>query len=246
MKKHITNVKGNVYQVTTIDERWYAIPGEDPAGNPIYRYIPSVTWICQSYPKEIFFYKWLAEKGWDEAQAIKQTAGDKGSKVHHAIEKLIDGETIKATDKIKDSDGQEVEFEPEEWEAVISFYDWVQEVKPKFLASETLAINKEYGYAGMIDCIAEINGKKTLIDWKTSQSIWTEYELQLSAYAHADGIEVDQVAILQIGYKRNKKKYKWNIIDDKFDIFLNARAIWESEHGKEKPRQIDMPLEIKL
>ena len=33
--------------------------------------------IAGHYPKGIAFYKWLAEKGWDESQALKSAAGDK-------------------------------------------------------------------------------------------------------------------------------------------------------------------------
>jgi hypothetical protein len=51
---------------------------------PEFRYVPPVTWIAGHYPKRIAFYKWFAEKGWDESQALKSAAGDKGSKLHEA------------------------------------------------------------------------------------------------------------------------------------------------------------------
>lgn len=110
MKKLIRRVdpKRGILQVTTVDERWYCRTGTDPkTGNPAMEYVPSATWIAGHYPKGIWFYKWLAKNGWDEAQAIKEAAADKGSKVHHAISALFDGVEI-TTVEVKDEDADAV------------------------------------------------------------------------------------------------------------------------------------------
>lgn len=254
MKKEIGIVdesKG-IYRVTTADERWYAIPHEDPTtGLPGYRYIPSVTWICGHYPKGVPFYKWLAEKGWDESQALKNAAGDKGSKVHNAIEDLIAGETVKMDAKyMNNSSKQEEELTLEEYEAVIAFAEWANEVKPKFLHKEMTVISEKYGFAGTVDCIAEIDGEVYVIDWKTSQYIWPEYELQVSAYLEAlkemKVVKDAKLGILQVGYKRNKKSYKWNVLEPQFELFLAARSIWSKECAGDKPKQRDYPLAVKI
>lgn len=88
MKKiiRITDEKRGIVQVTTSDERWYLKPSTDPVTElPVYKPVPSSTWIAEHWPKGIGFYRWLADKGWDEAEAIKAAAGDKGSAVHNAI-----------------------------------------------------------------------------------------------------------------------------------------------------------------
>ena len=97
MKKIIRTVDEarGILQVTTVDERWYVRSITDGStGLPQYLYVPSVTWVAGHYPKGIEFYKWLASKGWDEAQAIKNAAGDKGSKVHYAITALLTGQKV--------------------------------------------------------------------------------------------------------------------------------------------------------
>ena len=97
MKKEIRTVdkERGILQVTTVDERWYVKESKDEeTGLPKHEYVPSVTWICDHYPKGVAFYKWLASKGWDESQAIKSAAGDKGSKVHYAIRDLIEGRVV--------------------------------------------------------------------------------------------------------------------------------------------------------
>lgn len=241
----------NILQVTTIDERWYAFPEtSSETGLPIYKYVPSVTWICEHYPKGIAYFKWLANKGWDEAEALKIAAGDKGSKVHLAIANLIAGGTVKINEKIISREtGVEEELTLEEYECIISFVDWAKKVKPKFLKNEFVVINKDENYAGTVDLLCEIDGKKYLVDLKTSQYIWPSHELQVTAYLEAFPIDeqIDmELAILQLGYRMNKNKYKFTVIEEKWEEFKAAKVIWANETKGVEPKQRDYPLEIGL
>lgn len=256
MKKEIVTIdqEKGIYRVTTIDERWYSQESKDPeTGLPSFIFRPSVTWISGSYPKGIAFYKWLGGKGWDEAEAIKVAAGDKGSKVHQAIEYMIGGNTLKMDDKLFMNHSTEKleDLNFEEYEAVCSFVQWANENKVEFILNEQTVISEKYNYAGTVDCVCKIGEQIYIVDFKTGQYIWPEGEIQISAYKQALGeagrkVENVKLAILQIGYKRNKKLFKFTEIEDQFDLFLHARAIWEKEHSKERPRQIDYPLELKL
>ena len=248
MKKVIKELKNSTtIQITTVDERFYARPSKNLlTGLPEYQYVPSVTWIAGYYPKGLAFYKWLADKGWDESQAIKQAAGDKGSKVHNAIIDLIAGKEIKMDDKYANPTTEQLEeLIVEEYEAILSFADWFKKTNPKVLDQDLTVWDDTYNYAGTIDLICDIDGLIYIIDLKTSQNIWPEYELQLSAYKHANGNPA-QLAILQIGYKRNKVGWKWNEIEDKFDLFLAARKIWANENEGVAPSQKDLPLAVSL
>lgn len=245
--KEIDKERG-IARITTTDERWYII--NDKLTNDK-KYLPSVTWIAGHYPKGVQFYKWLANNGWDEAEAIKSAAGDKGSKVHAAIESLLSGNVIKFDERLANKETGELEdISTSEYECLLSFADWFNKTKPKVLKTETTVVSEEFGFAGTVDLVCEIDGLIYIIDFKTGQNIWTEYELQLSAYRRAfaeqSGIKPDRLAILQVGYARNKNKYKFTEIPDKFDLFLHARAIWENESEKQQPKQKDYPLEIKL
>jgi len=258
MKKEIREVdkKQGIIQITTVDERWYIkSTSNKKTKNLEYKFVPSVTWIADSYPKGIGYFKWLAQKGWDEAESLKKEAGEKGSKVHLAIEKLIAGEKVKMEDKFlnKDKDTEE-ELSLEEWECLMSFSEWFNKVKPEVLANEVVVWNDKDNYAGTVDLLAVIDNKVWLIDFKTSQNIWPSHEIQIAAYKHAlknkdfriKDVSKIRLAILQIGYKRNKKSYKFTEIEDKFDLFLAAKAIWANDHNTEKPSQKDYPVELKL
>jgi hypothetical protein len=248
-----------IIQITTLDERWYLDQNpKDPAKPEV----PSVTWFSGYTPKGIGFYKWLAMKGWDESQAIKQAAGDKGSKVHHAIDAMIDGGTVNMSDQFADSEGVVSPLEPEEWECVMAFHAWWKsmkaECKKKGITFEVLAKEQVVWrhpkdekdmlcYAGTMDLKIRIGDKIYIIDFKTSQDIWLEYEVQVTAYKHADGNEdVTNLAILQIGYRKNERHWKFNDIEDKPRLMEAAYSFWWDENKDKKPAQKDYPIALSL
>ncbi len=249
MKKEIKKIKDGIIQITTLDERHYQIND---------KFVPSVTWICEYYPKGVAFFRWLADKGWSQAEQIKSMAGEKGSKVHQAIESLLDGKTVRMESKfINKETGEEEELNVEEYEAIMSFVNWFNEVKPEIVAKEVFVYNKKEGYAGMLDLLCRINGRPHIIDFKISQNIWPSHKLQVSAYKHAilnSGIAEENIntvkdtklAILQVGYRRNKKGWKFNEIEDKFDLFLAAKQIWSNECANIQPKQRDFPEKLSI
>ena len=240
MKIEIRTLKPDgIIQITTVDERWYQHP---KTGG----FFPSVTWITDSYPKGVHFYKWLADKGWDEAESIKAVAGNRGSKVHHAIEFLLKGNTILMDQEVTDSDGKPSPLTVQEYDAVISFAAWWKETNPTLIANEQVVFNDEYEYAGTLDMVCEIGGVSYLVDFKTSPNIWPSFELQLSAYNHALPKPAQKLAILQVSYGKNKKGFKFTEVEDKFDLFLAAKKIWHNENDGVFPKQKDYPASITL
>lgn len=255
MKKEIRVVdkQKGILQVTTVDERWYVRDMTDPeTGEAKPLFVPSVTWICDHYPKGVQFYKWLASKGWDEAEAIKTAAGDKGSRVHRAIQDLIEGREVAIDARYPSSlDDKPQELSFEEYDAVMSFARWHKEYKPEFIAWEFPVWGD--GYAGTVDLLCAIEGQKYIVDFKTSAYIWPSHELQVSAYKQALALKNDKgepedvkLAILQVGYRMNKKKFKFTEIDEQYQEFLAAKLIWAKEQKGVEPHQKDYPMSVKL
>lgn len=267
MQKIIREVdkKRDIVQVTVADERWYLKSSKDEkTGLPVYNGVPSVTWICGFYPKGIAFYKWLAGKGWDEAEALKSAAGDKGSRVHLAIEQILSGEEFRIDTKVMDKgSGEMVELSLEELICVKSFCDWRDEVKPEILATEITIFSEKHGYAGTVDLICRIDGVLYVVDFKTSKQVWMEHELQVSAYRSAlesgenpiyerneNGTDTGKMitptemktAILQVGYNRNKNGYKFTETVDRFDMFLTAKKIWALETDGQDIKVLEFPI----
>ncbi len=257
MKKEVRIIdeEKGIVRITTADERWYGrlIPEKDRILGK-YDWIPAVTWITSYYPKGIAYMKWLANHGWDEALAIANEAGDRGSKVHLAIGAYLSGRKVNMTDKfLNHTTEQDEELTVEEYECLLSFVRWFEEVNPEPIVSEMTVFNDDECYAGTLDFICRIDGKIWIVDFKTGQYIWPSHRLQVSAYSHAD-FNLDELKItekewkerklmiLQLGYKRNKKQFKPTEIDDQFDLFLTAREIWKNETKGIEPKQRDYPM----
>jgi hypothetical protein len=266
MKKIIreVDIKRGIHQVTIADERWYLRPTKNElTGLPDYMAVPSVTWITQSYPKGIGYFKWLAERGWDEAEAIKTQAGDKGTKVHLAIEDILAGKEVRIDSKYPSkTTGNDEELTLEECDAILSFTSWKKSMEENYiietLATEITVFSMQYNYAGTVDWIVKMTHKETqvaeywIIDFKTSQQVWPSHELQLNAYKRVlengenkvQGLDVTdlKLAVLQVGYRKNKNQYKFNPIDVDFEMFLVTQKIWQKEHGGEKISKRDYPI----
>lgn len=239
IERRVTKEPG-IIQVTTSDERWYFREEDE-------RYFPSVTWITGYYPKGIEFYKWLASKGWDESVAIKEAAGERGRRVHQAIERLLVQGTIGMGDVFRVGDTEVLtELSVEEYEAVMSFHAWYMEVNPEILGVEEVVYSEEHDYAGTMDLLVRIDNQVWVVDLKTSQQVWPEHELQVSAYRHTEQGKSHAGAILQVGYKKNKKRFKFTEVDDKFDLFLAARSIWSAENANVFPKQMNYPLTLTI
>lgn len=106
---------------------------------------------------------------------ISQEAKDIGTQVHALIQQYIlekiDGKKSKL--EIKDANIKR---------AMDQFLKWEQENNVEFLASELLVYHNKLEMAGTLDCLAIVNGKKTLIDWKIVNHMGINYIAQLSGY----------------------------------------------------------------
>jgi len=235
MKIETKQILKDCIRVTTSDERWYIKDKVD---------YTSSTWISSYVPsKELT--KWMAKMGWDEAEYVKREAGAKGSRVHKGCEVLGSGGIVHHNDSYSDGEGNMAELTTEEYEGILSFKAFCDEVNPKIIATEKTVFNKEHLYAGTLDAIMEIKGKLWLVDYKTSANIWQSHRVQLSSYLHADDVKVDKMGILQLNVKANKnKKWRFTEIEDEFEGFLHAKYFWHKANANVKPKQKDYPLKI--
>ena len=171
-----------VFTETINRKRFYVTP----EGNKY----PSITTVLGGRAKE-GINAWRKRVGNDVANQIMRTAAKRGTAVHELAENYLNNDELKN-----------------------------QEVLPLFmftqLKSELDNINNivmqegglysdKWGIAGRVDCIAEYDGKLTVIDFKTStkekKEEWIEnYFIQCTAYCEMYeeryGKAIDQIAIL--------------------------------------------------
>jgi len=110
-----------------------------------------------------------------------------------------------------------------------AFDNWRNDYKVEPLEHERTVKSEKYGYAGTLDLLAMVNGKKALIDVKTNKdaNIYKEVQLQLSAYEQGlreEGEFVDVAYALSLGDRGN---YNFKSFQMDLDAFLHAKGLWE-------------------
>ena len=181
---------------------------ETPEGNKY----PSITTVLSVRNKKGLF-EWRKRVGDDVANYVARKAATRGTHVHHMCEDYINNDF--------DEEKHKKKFLPyvlfnQLRESVLQKIDNVN-------AQECGLYSDKYKVAGRVDCIAEYDGKLSIIDFKTSSKErsddWNEsYYIQASAYAEMfeerTGIAIDQVVILVVTedgvvqeFVKNKKEY---------------------------------------
>ena len=257
IREIITKSGKKIYRVTTSDERWYGtdIMNQETGLPDKIVWLPSVTWIKSYYYTSPYLIKWIAAKGMTESERIKKEAGTRGDKIHQATEILDNQGQIALNEKILNKEkGEMEELTGEEIEAIQSYADFLKDYQPEIISNEmTIFADK---YAGTLDRIYRIKDEVWIIDIKTSKAVHKDMILQVSAYSHANidykalGITDEEwknrkLAILQLGYARNSKKYKFTEIPDRYDLFEIAYKVWAEENKGVSPKQREFPLIIK-
>jgi hypothetical protein len=230
-------------QITFLDQRFY---GNDTDG-----YVPSVTTILNAYPKDAGFYQWIKTVG-EDADTIRDEAGKRGSIVHELTEKYDSGEEI----NFLNGSGS-INFKLAEWAMFEKYVDFVKRYNPTNDIIEQNYINYDLGFAGTIDRVIDINGKKILMDIKTSNAVYDSYWLQLAAYRELlriNDVRVDEVAILWLNAKTRTMGTKgamqgigWQLISradtsHDWELFRHTQELWLAQNRDIQPRKLSYQL----
>ena len=175
----------------------------------------SVTTILSHAKDKTFLKEWRNRVGEEEANRIVKRSTSRGTKLHEACEKYLLNELtdMKISMLMPDVKDFFMQLKPHIDKNVGNVYGTEQA-----LFSDRLKI------AGRTDCIAEWNGKLSIVDYKNSirekREDWIQdYFIQCTAYANLfedlTGVPIEQVVVLianeegkpQI-FEREKTKYQ--------------------------------------
>lgn len=137
---------------------------------------------------------------WKSGKQIGQDAADMGTLAHSWIEAHLhkkDVTLISLPDPAK--------------RAVEGFLAWEKAHKVEVLETEKTLYNCNLGYAGTCDCIAHVDGELTLLDWKTSNGIYSSYPIQCWSYALAHEMQDGSHLYRQVGIGRFGKLGDWEV-----------------------------------
>ena len=86
--------------------------------------------------------------------------------------------------------------------ALISFFEWKSRHRIEPVHCEVPFVSDRMRYGGTIDCYCILDGRPTLLDFKTGKAIYEENFVQLAAYAELlreSGLEVAETRVLRVG-----------------------------------------------
>jgi len=158
---------------------------QTPTGNKY----PSVTTVTGLLKKQSII-AWRKRVGEEEANKISSTAARRGTRIHSLAEKYLLNESVNPD-----------MFDIEMWNKFKPILHSINNI----YALEQSLFSDHLEVAGTVDCIAEYNGRMSVIDFKTSKRIKDrdsihDYFMQCSAYAVAfeemTKIPVPQLVIL--------------------------------------------------
>ena len=134
---------------------------------------PRVTKIVEIKAKPALYRFYAALKSFEEGERIKKNSAEEGTLIHETVEALLLGEKPALPSSVRPS--------------IMAFLEFADKkdihVEKEFV--ERRLVNFEERYAGTLDAIATIDGKVGILDIKTSQEIYRDYNLQTSAYVAA-------------------------------------------------------------
>lgn len=199
---------------------------------------PSITTVLSTRNKKGLF-EWRKRVGDEVANYVARTSAARGTAVHHMCEDYLNNFPTEWPDKWKEHEKKFLPFclFKQLENKVLSKIDNIR-------SQECALFSNKYRVAGRVDCIAEYDGKLSIIDFKTSSKErndeWNEnYYIQASAYAEMfeeqTGTPIEQIVILVVtedGAVQEFVKEKYDYIPLLVESIDNFTKDWEEENDK--------------
>lgn len=173
---------------------------------------------------------------------VKQEAADLGTLVHALIEEYISqrNPSLPSKSVVRET------YAPVQLEKALkgleAFKTWVDQAKVDLASADTKSefglVSRWYRYGGTIDLIVPINGVLSLVDFKTSNGVYADHRIQLSAYQQmlfeSYGI-LFPAHLLRIGKEDGTFNHHfYSNLDNEFAVFQHLLSIHELRVDVEK------------
>lgn len=139
--------------------------------------VPGVTTIIKCLEDSGGLLHWAWQCGIDgiDYRKARDKAADAGTLAHDLIEAEIKGEPLPT-----DADDAKLESA---MNALERFREWRRQTQAIIETHERPLVSECYRFGGTPDAVATINGKRVLLDWKSSNGVYGPYLAQLGGYA---------------------------------------------------------------
>lgn len=143
--------------------------------------VPGTTTIIGRFKESGGLLHWAFRQGASGVASLyekRDEAADIGTRAHGMIERHVNGEDLDKILKSEESEGARNAFE--------MYLKWERQTKLKLLSKyqEIQLVSPTHLFGGTPDAIGEIDGEIMLLDWKSSNGVYSDYLIQLAAYQH--------------------------------------------------------------
>jgi len=162
---------------------------------------------------------------------VRDTAGSIGTIAHYLIQCHLKEEKADLADYTQENiDKAKVAFN--------AFLDFEEQHKLENILVEAQLIDTKLLYGGTIDFYGKVDGKLTLLDFKTGSGLWPEMRLQVAAYRNllqVNGHKVESVQLLRIDketgefhhHMLNELSEAWHMFKLMIPVARLKKKIWK-------------------
>jgi len=189
--------------------------------------VPSVTTYLGILGKPALLY-WAWELGVQglDYRKVKEQAGDIGTLVHYMI-----------LCKLRGVEPELDDYTPNDLAAAFvpmdKFHKWQEENELEPILMETPLVSDVHSFGGTPDFYGKVNGKLTLLDFKTSKYIYDDNFYQLAAYKvlleEHGYMPIEDVRILRLGKSKDEgfEDRAAGNLESHWEVFKACQKIYE-------------------
>lgn len=195
--------------------------------------VPGVTTIVGRFKESGGLVHWAWQCGVDgiDYRKARDDAASAGTIAHDMIECAIHGTKYKpppdATDELLAAAAM----------GLAGFRSWQEGSKVEILHTEVPLVSERYRYGGTIDAIGRVAGALVMLDWKTSNRIYPDYIVQVSAYRalweeHHPDEPITGLHLLRVGKEHGDfHHHSWPlaVLDGGWSAFKLMRDLYDAD-----------------
>lgn len=145
--------------------------------------VPGTTTVLGRFKDSGALIRWAWKRGRDfpneDLYATRDEAANIGTVAHGMVELRINGQDPESCENLATLDD---EGKKRARNAFAAYERWAAMSNLEVLEQEMQLVSERYRYGGTPDAIGLVGGELCLVDWKTSNGVFSDYLLQLAAY----------------------------------------------------------------
>ena len=147
--------------------------------------VPGTTTVIGRFKESGALLRWAFQQGKDGKNDLyedRDKAADIGTCVHNMVERNVRGGGVEECRAMADEILPTPEMRAKAMSGFDAYLAWARNCKIEIIAQEIQMVSEAYRFGGTPDAIGKIGDDLVLLDYKTSNGVYTDYLIQLAAY----------------------------------------------------------------